>query len=68
MLDHADDLPLIPTETEQVQAWRLHVLLQAGYPVDIAERLASARYIDLHGAVELLKRGCRPQLVADILL
>ena len=39
----------------QVEAWRLHVLLQAGYPLRVAERLAKST-ADLHRAVEILER------------
>ncbi len=38
----------------QVEAWRLHVLLQAGYPLRVAERLAKSA-ADLHRAVQMLE-------------
>lgn len=76
-----DDLPrlagapggaLIPTESERVEAWRLHKLLEAGYPVATAEliagRASGADAIDLHDAVELVRRGCAPAIAAEILL
>jgi hypothetical protein len=37
----------------EVEAWRLHVLLQAGYPLKVAERIARTT-ADLHQAVEIL--------------
>lgn len=49
-----------------VEAWRLHVLLKAGYPVGTAEQLARSS-ADLHRAVEILECGCQPQLAAQIL-
>jgi hypothetical protein len=52
--------------TEQVEAWRLHVLLQAGYPLRIAERIARSD-ADLHKAVDMLDRGCSPVVAARIL-
>jgi hypothetical protein len=50
----------------QVEAWRLHVLLRAGYPLRIAERIARSD-ADLHKAVEMLDRGCSPVVAARIL-
>ena len=51
----------------QVETWRLSVLLDAGYPPDLAELVAESR-VDLHEAVDLLERGCPPPLAARILL
>jgi hypothetical protein len=50
----------------RVEAWRLHVLLQAGYPLRVAERLAKSP-ADLHRAVQMLERGCTPHTAARIL-
>jgi len=50
-----------------VEAWRLHVLLQAGYPLRLAERVARSN-ADLHLAVEMLERGCTPGVAARILV
>ena len=50
----------------QVEAWRLHVLLQAGYPLRVAERLAKSS-ADLHRAVQILELGCTPHTAARIL-
>lgn len=50
----------------QVEAWRLHVLLQAGYPLKVAERISRSN-ADLHQAVELLERGCTAHVAARIL-
>lgn len=54
-------------EPAKVESWRLHVLLEAGYPVHLAERLAGS-VVDLHAAVGLLERGCEPATAAEILL
>ena len=40
------------TERSKVESWRLHVLIEAGYPLMLAERLAASE-ADLHVAVEL---------------
>ena len=54
-------------EPAKVESWRLHVLLDAGYPVHLAERIDVSE-VDLHDAVELLSRGCDPVTAAEILL
>lgn len=55
-------------ERERVESWRLHVLIEAGYPLPLAERLAGSE-ADLHEAVALVtRRGCAPDLAASILL
>ena len=42
-------------EREKVESWRLHVLVEAGYPLDLAEKIAHSE-ADLHHAVELVPR------------
>ena len=37
--------------------WRLHVLVEAGYPLTLAEKIAHSE-ADLHRAVELVLAGC----------
>ena len=54
-------------ERSKVESWRLHVLIEAGYPLQLAERLAVSE-ADLHTAVELVGRGCTHGTAAAILL
>ena len=54
-------------ERAKVQSWRLHVLIEAGYPLPLAEKLADSE-ADLHHAVELIRSGCVPETAARILL
>lgn len=54
-------------ERSKVEGWRLHVLMEAGYPVELAERVAASD-VDLHHAVELVDQGCAPEVAARILL
>lgn len=54
-------------EQGKVESWRLHVLIEAGYPLHLAERLAATE-VDLHRAVALLRQGCEPTTAAEILL
>jgi hypothetical protein len=54
-------------EQSKVESWRLHVLIEAGYPLSLAERLAGSA-ADLHRAVELVGQGCAPETAVEILL
>jgi hypothetical protein len=54
-------------ERAKVHGWRLHVLIEAGYPVALAERLAESA-ADLHSAVQLVEHGCMPETASQILL
>jgi hypothetical protein len=55
-------------ERGKVESWRLHVLMEAGFPLPIAERIAQSD-ADLHEAVDLIgRRGCTPEVAAQILL
>jgi hypothetical protein len=54
-------------ERSKVESWRLHVLIEAGYPLPLAERLAVSE-ADLHAAVEIVDRGCAHETAAEILL
>jgi hypothetical protein len=60
-------LELDTSERSKVESWRLHVLMEAGYPLHIAERLAASE-ADLHLAVELVHSGCTHATAAEILL
>jgi hypothetical protein len=53
-------------ETSKVESWRLHVLMEAGYPLPLAERVAGSE-ADLHRAVELVTQGCDPETATEIL-
>ena len=55
------------SERSKVESWRLHVLIEAGYPLGLAERLAASE-ADLHVAVELVTSGCAHATAAEILL
>lgn len=58
----------IRDETELVEAWRAEQLELAGYGAAAAAELAARHDVDLHGAVEMLKHGCSPELALKILL
>lgn len=64
--------PAADVEASRVEAWRLEQLLDAGYALVDAEKIA-ARYagpdaIDLHQALALVRKGCAPAMAAAILL
>jgi hypothetical protein len=63
------DTETIETQSDRakVESWRLHILIEAGYPLPLAERVAASE-CDLHVAVELVRSGCEPQVAAEILL
>ena len=56
------------TEAERIERWRYEALLRAGYEPTAARRIAERQDIDLHFAVELLEKGCSPELAVSILL
>ena len=71
MEDVTDELTTVEPgrdERAKVESWRLHVLMEAGYPLPLAERVAQSN-VDLHDAVSLVtERGCSPEVAARILL
>jgi len=55
-------------EAAEVLAWRFDALCRSGFDLDAAAVLAANVEVDLHEAVELVGRGCPPELAARILL
>lgn len=53
---------------EEVINWRFNQLLEAGYPLRTAKRLAEHPRVDLHEARQLLKRGATVREAIRILL
>lgn len=64
----AAELTYVNDELERVELWRAQELERAGYRVKDAAVLAQRHDVDLHQAVELVTRGCPPELAAQILL
>jgi hypothetical protein len=67
MSDSVGMTQTVENERSKVESWRLHVLIEAGYPLPLAERLAGSE-ADLHVAVDLVHAGCTPETAAEILL
>jgi hypothetical protein len=66
-----EELTILEREQDErgkEESWRLHVLMEAGFPLPLAERIAQSE-ADLHEAVALVdRRGCSPEVAAQILL
>jgi hypothetical protein len=63
---------LVSTQTTQggpdhVFAWRRDQLVRSGVPPSLAARAAMDGGYDVHAFVELLERGCPPELAIRIL-
>jgi hypothetical protein len=58
---------MITETTEDVVSWRARRLELAGFEPDLAVRLSRRCSYDLHALIELVERGCPPELAARIL-
>ncbi len=61
-----DDLESLVGRNDVV-GWRRRRLIDAGFPHRLALTLAATPGIDLHALLELVDRGCPPELAARIL-
>ena len=52
---------------DQLTTWRRDQLIRSGFPDDIATRMAGDERFDLHALIELVERGCPPDLAVRIL-
>ncbi len=53
--------------TDDLARWRRMQLLDSGFPPPLAEPLAVDPRYDLHALIELVERGCPPELAVRIL-
>ena len=51
----------------EVVRWRRERLTESGFPLTVAARLAEDARYDLHALIELVERGCQPELAVRIL-
>ena len=52
---------------DEVFAWRREQLVRSGFPRRLAGRVAHDGQHDLHRLIELVERGCPPELALRIL-
>ena len=52
---------------DQVVRWRREQLVGSGFAPALAARVADNTDYDLHALIELVERGCSPQLAVRIL-
>jgi hypothetical protein len=54
-------------EAHGVISWRRERLGESGFPLAVATEVAHDPRFDLHGLIELVERGCPPELAVRIL-
>jgi hypothetical protein len=54
-------------QVHEVIRWRREQLAEAGFALPLAARVANDARYDLHALIELVERGCPPELAARIL-
>lgn len=70
MTTHCARLPAARRPGRQlvdVIAWRRSRLVETGFPESLADRLAADAAVDMHALLQLVDRGCPPELAARIL-
>lgn len=65
--DRAEYVPAQRTEAQKVEAFKLHRLMVAGYPLRYATQIARTD-ADWHYAVDLLAQGCPPATAVEIVI
>jgi hypothetical protein len=51
----------------EITSWRCRQLASSGFPGTLARRIAQDASYDLHALIELIERGCPPELAVRIL-
>jgi hypothetical protein len=52
---------------DEVVRWRCEQLVESGFALPVAARIAENARYDLHALIELTERGCQPELAVRIL-
>ena len=52
---------------DQVVRWRCEQLVESGFGPALAARIAEDTHYDLHALIELVDRGCQPELAVRVL-
>ena len=64
----AAETGITESESERIHRWRAEELERAGYDSSQALELALRPDVDLHDAIDLLRRGCSVELAMQILI
>ena len=59
--------PRAESAAHDLVRWRREQLAAAGFSLPLASRVAREPRYDLHALIELVERGCRPELAVRIL-
>ncbi len=51
---------------DEVVSWRRDQLTHAGFPLPLADRVSRDPRFDLHALIQLVERGCPPELAVRI--
>jgi hypothetical protein len=54
-------------QVDEVVRWRREQLVDTGFSLPLAAEVANDARYDLHALIELVERGCPPELAARIL-
>jgi hypothetical protein len=54
-------------QVDEVVRWRREQLAETGFSLPLGARVANDARYDLHALIELVERGCPPELAARIL-
>jgi hypothetical protein len=57
----------VGSDAIEVLSWHIEGLMRAGFRPELASTLARLAHVDLHQAVELVRRGCPHELAYRIL-
>ena len=60
-------LASLKPEDASVNRWRREQLVQSGFSLPLATRIARDPRYDLHRLIQLVEEGCPPELAARIL-
>ena len=54
-------------EVQEIARWRRERLAETGFPLPLARWIALDEQYDVHALIELVERGCPPELAVRIL-
>jgi hypothetical protein len=68
VLSRSDTPPPEPqvSPRRDIVRWRLRLLVDSGFPPEEAREVAGDPGVDVHAVLELMDRGCPPQLAVRI--